>query len=53
MLEKILEGLTENQRNTCIAIASLFGWDIAEETANGLRADAAEAEEEPQETEEE
>jgi hypothetical protein len=36
-LMELPEGLTEDQRNICIAIANLFGLDIAEELANALK----------------
>jgi hypothetical protein len=31
------DGLTEDKRNICIALANLFGLDIAEELANALK----------------
>ena len=31
------DGLTEDQQNICIALANLFGLDIAEELANALK----------------
>ena len=36
-LMELPEGLTDYQRNICIAVANLFGLDIAEELANAFK----------------